>query len=47
MQKKKKRKCQKHLLVYVDDWTVQKGLVLEQKLQKLLESPNFQIKKKL
>ena len=35
-------KRQRHLLVYVDGWTVQKSLLHEQKLQKPLEIPIFQ-----
>ena len=36
------KKRQRHLLVHVDGWTVQKSLLHEQKLQKALEIPIFQ-----
>ena len=36
------KKRQRHLLVYVDGWTVQKSLLHEHKLQKPLEIPIFQ-----
>ena len=38
----KREKRQRHLLVYVDVWTVQESLLHEQKLQKPLEIPIFQ-----
>ena len=37
----------KHLLVYVDGWTVHKSLLHEQKLQKPLEIPNFRFANRL
>ena len=37
----------KHLIVYVDGWTVQKSLLHEQKLQKPLEIPIFQFASRL
>ena len=37
----------KHLLVYVDSWTVQKSLLHEQKLQKPLEIRIFQFASRL
>ena len=36
------RKDKRHLVVYVDGWTVKKSLLHEQKLQKPLEIPIFQ-----
>lgn len=41
------RKDKRHLLVYVDDWTVQKSLLHEQELQKPLEISNFQFARRL
>ena len=41
--KLKCKKKQRHLLVYVDGWTVQKSPLHEQKLQKPLEIPIFQL----
>ena len=39
--------AKKHLLVYVDGWTVRKSLLHEQKLQKPLEISNFQFASRL
>ena len=43
----KEMQKKKHLLVYVDGWTVQKSLLHEQKLQKPLEIPIFQFASRL
>ena len=41
------RKDKRHLVVYLDAWTVKKSLLHEQKLQKPLEIPIFQFASRL
>ena len=45
--KKQDKEKKRHLLVYVDGWTVQKSMLHEQKFAKTTRNTNFPISKQI